>query len=228
VITLSKQFKNKVTIQFITSNKSLFGYLATHKNVNIIVKSILRMYGGIFDHITKVDLNKIGSKASVTEDILINTLQELERDEIITLNLAKTDAQVTFIEPREDDKTINRIASIIEQQNKLKQNQVTAMLNYVENDSICKSMQLLNYFGERNTKPCGMCSVCIQTDKSPQDINAVKKQVIKLLENGDQSSRVILKTIGCSEIALKTVLKLLLEHHIINITATNTYKLSHL
>ena len=230
VITLSKQFKNNVTVQFIISNKALFNYLETHQNFNIIVKSILRMYGGIFDHIIKINLSKIAEKASVAESKLINTLQQLENDDIITLNLAKTDAQVTFIEPREDDKTINRIASTIEQQNKLKQQQVKAMLDYVENDSVCKSMQLLAYFGEKNIKPCGICSVCINVKKNEkhQNIKTIKNQVIELLENGDQSSRNMVAVLKCSESHLKSVLKLLLEHNIITITPTNTYKLSHL
>ena len=187
IITLSKQFKNKVTIQFITSNKSLFNYLETHQNYGIIVKSILRLYGGVFDHITKIDLSKITKKASVSEPVLIKTLQQLEEDKVISLNLAKTDAQVTFIEPREDDKTINRIAKIIEQQNKLKQQQVKAMLDYTENDSVCKSMQLLAYFGEKNPEPCGICSVCLNSKeqkKKPQDLKSIRNQIIELLENG--------------------------------------------
>jgi len=230
IITLSNQFKNNVTVQFIISNQSLFNYLETHKNYSIIVKSILRLYGGVFDHITKIDLVKITKKASVSEGILIHTLQQLEHDKIITLNLAKTDAQITFIEPREDDKTINRIALIIEQQNKLKQQHVKAILDYVENESVCKSMQLLAYFGEKNTEPCGICSVCInfKKHKKPQDLKSIKKQIIELLENGDQSSRALLAHLDCEEKDMKTVLKLLLEHHIITITPTNTYKLSHL
>jgi len=230
IITLSKQFKNKVTVQFIISNQSLFNYLETHRKYSIIVKSILRLYGGVFDHISKIDLSKIQEKASVSETVLIHTLQQLEHDKIITLSLAKTDAQITFIEPREDDKTINRIALIIEQQNKLKQQQVKAMLDYVENESVCKSMQLLAYFGEKNAEPCGICSVCInfKKHKKPQDIKSIKKQIIELLENGDQSSRALLAHLDCGEKDMKTVLKLLLEHHIISITPTNTYKLSHL
>ena len=230
IITLSNQFKNNVTVQFIISNQSLFNYLETHKKYSIIVKSILRLYGGVFDHITKIDLVKITKKASVSEGILIHTLQQLEHDKIITLNLAKTDAQITFIEPREDDKTINRIALIIEQQNKLKQQHVKAMLDYVENESVCKSMQLLAYFGEKNTEPCGICSVCInfKKHKKPQDLKSIKKQIIELLENRDQSSRALLAHLDCEEKDMKTVLKLLLEHHIITITPTNTYKLSHL
>ncbi len=230
IITLSKQFKNKVTVQFIISSAALFNYLETHQEFNIIVKSILRMYGGIFDHITKIDLNRIVEKTSVTASQLINTLYELEKNQIITLNLAQTDAQITFIQPREDDKTINRIASIIEQQNKLKQRQVNCMLDYVENNTTCKSMQLLAYFGEKDITPCGICSVCIETKKNstPKDINTIKKRIIELLENGALSSRIISTTLNCPEEDVKTVLKLLLEHNIITITQTNTYKLSHL
>ena len=229
VITLSKQFKNKVTVQFIISSAALFNYLETHPELNVIVKSILRMYGGIFDHVTKIDLKRIAEKASVTESELINALHELENSQIITLNLAKTDAQITFIQPREDDKTINRIANIIEQQNKLKQQQVKSMLDYVENDTVCKSMQLLTYFGEKDIKPCGICSVCVSAEKKnkPQDINTIKKRIVELLENGDLSSRVISTTLKCPEKDIKTVLKLLLEHNMITITQTNTYKLSH-
>src|SRR5690606_11146959 len=113
----------------------------------------------------------VAEKASVTEAEIISALLQLEKDGIIKLNLAKTDAQITFIEPREDDKTINRITKIIHQQNNLKQHQVKAMLDYVENNSVCKSMQLLTYFGEKNVRPCGICSVCTTTkkSKSPQD-----------------------------------------------------------
>lgn len=230
IINLSKQFKNKVTAQFIITSAAIFNYLETHQDYVLIVKSMLRMYGGIFDHETKINTLKIAEKASVSESALINTLQQLENDKIITLNLAKTDAQITFIEPREDDKTINRIASIIEQQNKLKQQQVKSMLSYIENNSDCKSMQLLSYFGETDIKPCGICSVCIQKNKinTPEDLNSLKKRIIELLEGGDKSSRNIIASLNTSEENTKTVLKLLLEHNIVTITQTNTYKLSHL
>ena len=46
-------------------------------------------------------------------------MTQLKQLDIIQFESSKTDAKITFIEPREDDKTINRIALIIEQQNKL-------------------------------------------------------------------------------------------------------------
>ena len=230
IISLTKQFNNQATLQYIISNSALFNYLETHKDLSLIVKSILRMYGGIFDHETKINITNISEKASVKEDVLIATLKKLEADGIVSLNLVNTDAQITFIVPREDDKTINRIANIIEEQNKLKETQVKAMLDYLENDSTCKSMQLLAYFGETDVKPCGICSVCTQSKKetAPRNPNSLKKEIIALLEHSDLSSRILTEKLNCSEKEIQNVLQLMLEHNIIAITKTNTYKLYHL
>ena len=230
IISLSKQFKNKVTIQFIVSNSKLYNYLEKHPHISVIVKSILRMYGGVFDNETTINPLKVAEKASVSENMIINTLKTLEKNQIIILNLTQTDAQITYLEPREDDKTINRIARIIEQQNTLKKQQVNAMLHYVENNSTCKSIQLLAYFGEKNTSPCGICSVCIQKNKNitSEDLNVLKRRIIGLLETGDKSSRTLIHTLNTTEKSVITVLQLLLEHNIVSITQTNTYKLSHL
>ncbi len=230
VIALTKQFKNKVSLQFIINNNALFNYLNTHQNLSLTVKCLLRLYGGIFDHDTKINTLSVANKASITENALINTLQQLEKDEIISLNAGKTDAQITFILPREDDKTINQISKGIEQQNKLKQKQVSAMLSYVENTSTCKSIQLLSYFGEKDVKPCGICSICTTVKKTqkPQDLGSIKNKIIELLQNGDYSSRNITANLSCNDEDVKTVIKLLLENNIISITSSNTYKLSHL
>ena len=187
------------------------------------------MYGGIFEHDTKISTFKISEKASSTESEVISVLKQLEKDGIITLNLSKTDAQITFIQPREDDKTINRIAPIIQQQNELKQLQVKTVLDYIKNDDLCKSVQLLSYFGEKDMSPCGICSVCAENKKiaKPQDLKAIRNQVIELLEYGEFSSRDMIAKLDCSEKDIKTVLQQLLEHQIITITKTNTYKLFH-
>lgn len=229
IINLSRQFHNKVSMQVIASNPVVFHYLETHQDKALIVKSILRMYGGIFEHDTTINTLKIADKSATSETAVISVLKQLEKDEIISLNLSKTDAQITFIQPREDDKTINRIANIIEQQNSLKQFQVNAVLDYIKNDTVCKSRQLLAYFGEKDTTDCGICSVCSNVKKNGkyQDLKTLKNQVIELLEHSDMSSRSIIAALKCSETDIYNVLQLLLEHQIISVTKTNTYKLFH-
>ena len=229
IITLSKQFNNRTKVLFKVSNSALFNYLETHANINIIVKSILRTYGGIFEQETKINTLLIAGKASTTEDKIIETLINLEKADIITLKHSKTDAQITYLVPREDNKTINRISKIIKQQNALKEKQVLSVLNYANNNNICKSVQLLSYFGETNVKDCGVCSVCIARKNAKQATSTeIKKSIINALETGELSSRGLFERLSFSEENINLQLQELLEHQIINITKNNKYKLAHI
>lgn len=230
IISLSKQFKRRTLIQFIISNKSLFNYLDTHESLNIVVKTILRTYGGVFESETAINTLRVADKASVSETYLFKVLQQLESDQIITLQASTTDAQVTFIQPREDDKTINRISKIIKQQSMLKEKQVQAVLDYINNDNDCKSKQLLSYFGEENPTNCGICSVCTtqKKDNIKVDFKILKNEIIQLLEHRDLSSRDIAASLSYSEKDITQTLQTLLEYQIITITKTNTYKLAHI
>ncbi|WP_290700070.1 ATP-dependent DNA helicase RecQ [Lacinutrix sp.] len=229
IITLSKQFNNKTTVLFTVSNNALFSYLETHPEISVIVKSILRNYGGAFEQETKINTSLMAGKASSTEDKIIEALTLLEKADIITLKHSKTDAQITYLVPREDDKTINRIAKVIKQQNALKEKQVLSVLEYSNNNSICKSVQLLSYFEETEISDCGICSVCIKRKPKKKITSAdIKKEIIQALEHGELSSRALFESLSFSEENINTQLKELLEHSIINITNTNTYKLAHI
>ncbi len=229
VISLSKQFNKESSVQFITSNEAVFNYLRTHKDFNIVVKSILRTYGGIFDQEISVKLDLIAGKADVKSDTVASILKQLEKDGIISLKLYQTDAQITLLQPREDDKTINRIAKVIEQQNELKTKQINDILTFVNTDDVCKSLQLLSYFGESNADDCGICSVCIKQKRGETKIDTHKviKNIVTLLEHKPLSSRQISKDINIEEKIVISTLKQMMENDIIAITNTNTYKLKH-
>jgi len=96
IIKLSQQFRKGSSVQVIVSNTVLFNYLEKHLESEIIIKSILRTYGGIFDYQTRLNTTLISDKADTSEEAVIDTLIMLEKDGIITLELSTTDAQITF------------------------------------------------------------------------------------------------------------------------------------
>ncbi|RSK40394.1 RecQ family ATP-dependent DNA helicase [Mangrovimonas spongiae] len=228
VIVLSKQFNKKTTVKFVVTDTALFAYLSKQSlKVNLIVKTILRTYGGIFEHDIKINSVLVSSKANIPEDDVITVLKQLEADSIISLHLTTTDAQITFIEPREDDKTINRISHIIKQQNELKHQQVSSILRYIENTTTCRSVQLLSYFGETNAKACGICSVCIQQKtKATPHINNVKALILHHLKATPKSSRELTELTKISENNIHQAIKQLLEEDVISVTVKNTYKIN--
>lgn len=224
IISISQEFRKRSKVQFIVSNTTLFNYISNNETMGIIIKSILRTYGGIFDQELNINLSLIASKSSKTENTIIDVLKQLKKDELITLKLSKTDSEVTFLEPREDDKTIYRIAKTIEQQYKLKEKQVNSIISYINNTTICKSKQLLRYFGETSVSNCGVCSVCI--NDSVTSTRNIENDVLSFLAIKDASSRQIINQLNISETQLNSVLKQLLEDNVIHITNTNTYKIT--
>ena len=52
---------------------------------------------------------------------------------------------------------------------------IEAMINYATNDDICRSRQLLRYFGEERSTDCNQCDVCIAHKKHRENKNEQKK-----------------------------------------------------
>ncbi|MBT8257018.1 MAG: RecQ family ATP-dependent DNA helicase [Bacteroidia bacterium] len=227
IIAVTPQFSHQTELQVVVSKDVLFRYMEKHLDLKPVMLSLLRTYGGLFDVMTKVNPLMISKKLNLDEIVLIDALKKLYTDEIIDLNLAETDAQITFIEPREDDKTINRFSDIINQQKRLKTWQINNVIEYINDDTLCKVVKLLNYFGEEINDPCGICSVC-KTDRPVEKPNrrAQIETISKALSHKALSSRDIIKLTDLNEERVSYLIKFMLEKDLIEITETNTYKLT--
>jgi ATP-dependent DNA helicase RecQ len=151
----------------------------------------------------------------------------MERDDLLELSLHITDASLTFLIPREDEKTINVVAKEVDALNEKKKKQVAAVLHYVENTHLCRSLQLVNYFGEENTVPCGICSVCCQASEvlKRKEANRIAAAILALLKSGALSSRDISEKLTFTESNIVQVLQLLVDSEKISMNATNQYTL---
>lgn len=230
ILKLSQQYQKLAFLQFIIPNKQLFHYLEENQKVEPIVKSILRTYGGIFENKMPVNLSSVGKKVNTTEAEVISTLNQLYKDKIVEFEHQQNDASITFLVPREDESSIYPFSKYIKEQAGNKTRKIDAILEYVENDTICRSKQLLEYFGEKNVSQCGICSVCNPAEKQFKKdlIRRMYKDIIELLENGEKNSRQIVAELSYPEAGILKVLKLMMEKEIISLTPTNHYKLKHL
>ena len=227
VLQLSQQFGRKSVLRFTLPSEQLLSYFEQDPKVSLIGKTILRIYGGIFEVLTPVNLDLVAGKIAQSTGLVIEVLQQMERDGVAELQLFDTDAVITFLVPREDDKTINRLAIGVNELNDKKAKQVKAMVDYVTNNFDCKSEQLLQYFGETLTERCGICSVCLKDSgvaegNKPEEIAA---QVLTLLESGAMDSRKISEKLTFAEGDILEVLKALLDGRKIGLNPRNQYHL---
>ena len=225
VIQLSQEFGRKSTIQFLVSSERLLSYFEKDITSSIIGKTILRIYGGVFEMSTSINLELISSKTGQSIETIISTLKKLERDQVVELSLQITDATLTFLVPREDDKTINVISRDVEALNRKKTTQVNSVLHYINDTKTCRSVQLVKYFGETTSEECGICSNCnlSSPQASNKELKNIAVQILALLEGSDLSSREITEKLTFAEDTVLKVIRILLDAEKIKVSIKNEY-----
>ena len=225
VISLSQEFSEKVSIQFIISSKEVMRYMSLNVQDEQVILSILRTYTGVYENAVALNLSLIAKKNNTAEHKIVAVLQKLKDKNIIDYFAKNFDSTLIFNEVREDERTINRISKTLDRQNELKKEQLKSVLNYINNKTICKNKIILSYFGEEKTEDCGVCSICISKNKPKSDVVTLAKQIISLLSENDMNSREIESQTKKSTEEVIFALQQLLENNLIIIKANNQYQI---
>lgn len=225
IISLSQEFSEKINIQFIIPSKEVIRYISLNHKDEEIILAILRAYPGIYDTSININLTFIANKSKHNEAEIQTVLEKLKDNGIIDYHSKNNDTTLIFNEIREDERTINRIAKYLENQNKLKKEQFEAVINYIKKDDSCKNQLILNYFGETNTSNCGICSYCISKKEKKESKTTLSKKILSLVKNEDLSSREIQIKMNNHSDDVIFAIQELLENENILIKANNKYSL---
>jgi ATP-dependent DNA helicase RecQ len=225
IITLSQEFSEKITMQFLIPSKEVIRYMSLNSNDEEIILAILRTYPGIYEMQTAFNLDLISKKSNHAAAEIQAVLKKLKEKNIIEYHSKNNDATLIFNEVREDERTISRVSKYLENQNQLKREQLKAVVSYVNEKKVCKSKLILNYFGEKVNTDCGICSYCITKKKRKPDVISLSKEIITLLQTEDLNSRDIQNKTKNSPDEIIFVLQHLLENNAILVKPNNKYTL---
>lgn len=224
VINLTNTYSVLCEIQFTATNNILFSALEKQPQHNPLVKTLLRSYGGIQSQLTKVNMPYLTEKLKRSEDAIITELQDLQKQELLSFNYSKNDSVLHFLMPREDDKTINRIAKIITQQTTLKTNQINAVVSYCNNTKDCRQQLLAAYFEVPLLKVCNNCSNCKPQKRNPKNVAALTTAIIFALRKTPLSAAELKSKLQAHPEDVVVALQWLLEKDDISLDNTNRYQ----
>ncbi|WP_281239020.1 RecQ family ATP-dependent DNA helicase [Flavobacterium praedii] len=225
ILTMSQEFSEKITLQFLIPSKEVIRYTSLNPNDEEIILTILRTYPGVYEMQTTFNLPLIAKKSHHSEAEILAVLQKLKEKEIIEYHSKSNDATLIFNEIREDERTISKVSKYLTRQNELKKEQLQSVLKYIREKDICKSKMILEYFGEKTTVNCGICSYCITIKKPKNDLDLLSKKITTLLKTEDLSSREIQDRTKNTADDVIFVLQQLLEDDLLIIQNNNKYTL---
>ncbi len=225
IISLSQEFTEKISLQFIIPSKEVIRYMSLNPQDEEIILTILRTYPGIYDSQIAFNLQLIAKKATKDEKKVLSLLQKLKEKDIVDYIAKSNDATITFNEVREDERTINRVSKYLVAQNELKTQQLQSVLQYINEKSVCKNKVLLKYFGETIEDDCGICSFCITKTKTKKNTSSLSAKIIELLTIQDLNSRDIQKLTKFPKDEVIFALQQLLENNRVILKPNNLYSL---
>ena len=227
VISLSQEFSEKISLQFLIPSKEVIRYISLNPNDEEIILTILRTYPGIYEMQTAFNLDFIAKKSNHTSSEVQAVLQKLNEKDIIEYHSKNNDSSILFNEIREDERTINRVAKYLERQNQLKKEQLQSVVQYINEKQTCKNRLILAYFGEKSDADCGVCSYCISKKKATNNTKTLSNTILTLLQTEELTSREIQEKTQIDTATVIEMLQYLLEQEQIVIKANNKYTIKH-
>jgi ATP-dependent DNA helicase RecQ len=135
--------------------------------------------------------------------------------------------KIYFLEKREDAKKLVFKKQDLVQNKKRDIEKAKKMIAYFENNDWCRSSFLLEYFNEKDTLKCGVCDVCLKSNKkelSEKDFQFIKNEVKNMLQLQAASiDEIILKIMNYEDEKIIRVVEFLLENEKITIDKYNQF-----
>ncbi|MCB0548430.1 MAG: RecQ family ATP-dependent DNA helicase [Phaeodactylibacter sp.] len=164
------------------SKDALYDYQLRHPKMDRLLKAILRTYQGAFNHPINLRESQLARFLKMPAATLRNALQKLASDGIVEYQPQKDTPQVIFIKERVDADNLLIDRNLYNFRKNRHYERIQAAIAYAETP-VCRSQQLLAYFGETSAPKCGICDVC--TGRTSTEVSSTEferyKEKIKLL-----------------------------------------------
>ena len=222
IIEINSKFSQKSTVIFIISSKQLIRQTFNNKLTRKLIDFILRSHGGVFQKEVKINEFDIAKRMQINSLTVKELLNKLDHLNIIDYKEASSNEDFTFLTPREDDKTINRISRSIEKYLNQQQKKSKELIYFIKNNTTCRYIQLSRYFNEKKVSKCTLCDVCISDKKNSS--NRIEKDIKELFKDRKEISQdEIIFSLEHDEKAILIHLRNLLSKDKIGLTANNKF-----
>ena len=179
-LVLSDSFDEPSKVMIKASRDDIYGFQVNNPQYSELVKYMLRSLPGVMSDFVKVNEEVMAKKIGMQVEKVIEQLKKLEAYNFLSYAPRNDKPQILFLSEFVDAKHFGLSKENYYDRKKDAEERVKAVVDFVNNDEECRSVQLLRYFNEKTRKTCGRCDVCQkQQHRVPYD--AIENRVRSVL-----------------------------------------------
>ena len=175
---------------------------------------LMRNYAGIFVQDAYVDEGFLADQLDVTRKVLYDAFISLAKRKIIRYVPGDVKPYIVYYQPRLPLSYITMGREAYENRKELFVTKIGAMARYIRDDETCRQLLLMEYFGQKEEKPCGICDVCIGKKKRlhREERKSLEERILQVLAKQNTNIRELVRQLGeDEEVVIGQVRKLLDE-----------------
>ena len=183
--------ENMAQLTMLLRREDLYRLEGLDEHENAVVIALLRNYGGLFSDYCYIDESLIAMQAGISKEDTYGILKDLSRRRILHFIPRKQIPHVKYTQSRVEADLLVFSKDIYDDRKKEYEERINSIINYAENNDICRSRQLLRYFGEERSVDCDQCDVCINHNmEAPTnfELSNAEEEIMRLLADGCQHS----------------------------------------
>ena len=217
-IEYTEEQDNQARLMFTISRNELYRLEHSSPNEEKVITALLRNYGGLFVDYNFIDEGFIAIQCGLQPQQLYMILKNLSEKHILHFIPQKKTPYVRYLQRREDTENVQLPPVVYEERKAQFHERIQAMIAYATNDHVCRSRQLLRYFGEADSHDCRQCDVCLSHphDQVSEPINTPEAHaILELLADGKPHHITELRDIQLPTEPLNVALEYLLREEYI-------------
>ena len=148
-------------ILFTIRRDELYRLREMGEDMDRLIQAVLRSYTGVFTDYTYINEDSLAIRTGLTRRQIYEMLVHLAKLRIVSYIPHKKTPYIIYTRERVEAQRIHISPEVYEHRKARYETRINAMLDYVTNDTVCRSRMLLDYFGERNEHNSGQCDTCI-------------------------------------------------------------------
>ena len=166
--------ESQARVMFLLERDELYRLQGNSPDEDRMVVALLRNYSGLFSDYNYVDEAFLAQETGLSQSMVYLVLKSLSQKHILSFIPQKRTPFVRYRQRREDSEHLVFPPNVYEDLRLRFTKRIEAMAQYVFTDNVCRSRQLLEYFGERHTHDCGQCDVCLDRSGELREKSLVK------------------------------------------------------
>ncbi|MDY6347518.1 MAG: ATP-dependent DNA helicase RecQ [Bacteroidales bacterium] len=185
LILVSEHLRETSQIMFRMNGDELIDYQSANPDSEPLISTILRSYSGVFTQYTKINEELMANRLNCKREDVVETLKQLRSEKVLYYQPQSNIPLIVFLQDRIRNDYIFFDNAAYQFRKKNAEKRMNAVENYVKSDDKCRSVLLLEYFGDLDSTPCGECDVCRKAKSgkiSNSDYDRLSSAIKGLLE----------------------------------------------